>query len=201
MVEITVHGAQEANAALATLSRGLEQRAAFHAELAGDAERLTRDYLIKISRERHRTANRLGANPTGHLARAAGAVESSSSDEQATVRIDHPGIIRAFEDVLIRPGPGKKYLTIPLIAEAYGTTASEQKLLGNMLVFIRTRGGGKGGVLMKPGGEAGGMGTAWYLLVEKVRQSQDRTLLPSDEAYAQVARVAGARYIDRLLQA
>ena len=46
------------------------------------------------------------------------------------VRVPIPGLKRAWEDVEIRPGPGKDFLTLPKAAIAYGRKVAEVRALG-----------------------------------------------------------------------
>ena len=85
---------------------------------AGALQALVMRHLQKVARERHNTASRLGATPTGFWAGAAQAVRLHTHANDAEVSVTHPGIARAVRDVLIRPRRAKA-LAIPLHAEAY----------------------------------------------------------------------------------
>lgn len=152
---------------------------------------LTKEYLLTVTGARHDTANRLGATPTGHWAQAAEKASAKADDNGATINVDHPGIGRAGHDVEIVPTGGRQYLTIAVIAAAYGRRAREF----DNLVFIRT---GGAPVLMMPNGDSS-FGTIYYVLVKHVLQPQDRTLLPSDEEYQQAALEAMRDYVNYLV--
>jgi hypothetical protein len=172
------------------LRGGLADRRQLHARLAVQGAEFTRDYLRGL--KRHKTATALGARPTQHHARAARGIESDSDGEKASIRIPRSsGLARAFQDMVIRPGSGKKLLTIPADKRTYGKRAGE--FAPGVLVFVfsvekRTP------LLIF----ADGSGVA-YWLTPVVRQKQDRTLLPSDKGYRELAQGVTRLYIDELL--
>lgn len=148
---------------------------------------LVRDYFLLLQGTRHATSERLGAQPTNYWGKAAESVaqpENMSADQDAAhVLIAAPGISRALGDIDIYPGEGKQYLTIPIAAESYGnrilmgedTPRFEHGFFftskkGN-LIYAQKQGKGKDAVIHP-----------LYLLLPSVHQSQDRTLLPSDDA-------------------
>lgn len=171
------------------LRRGLADRRPLHAEMAVEAERLTRQYVRGL--DRHRSAERLGANPTGHLEKASASIESGHDAAMAFVRIPRAtGLARAFGTFYIRPGSGKKYLTIPGARETYGKRVGEFP----EGTFAFTIMAGRYPVLV--------FRETWslaYWLRTSVTIEQDRTLLPSDQAFRAVARGAKDRYVRRLL--
>jgi hypothetical protein len=171
------------------LRGGLANRAPLHAQIAVQAEDFTRAYLRGLNR--HRTATALNATPTGHHARAARGVESASNANAAILRIPRSsGLGRAFRDVTIRPGSGKKFLTIPADKRTYGKRAGE--FAPQDLAFTIV--GGRYPALMFRDGW-----TVAYWLRREVKQTKDRTLLPSDKAYREIARNETAIYMDQLL--
>lgn len=197
-VELTIGG--NAQAMLSQLKTGMVNRVDLNHDIAARAENTTRDYLLSLSQSRHATADALGATPTGHLERAAESVSSSSDADAATISITSPGIGRAFHDVTITPGSGKKYLTIPATAEAYGKRAgafSDLRLAffkGGLLALVKAdqsrvsdrKESGYGVESNAAQGKRAPLQAAsrppvYYWLKTSVRQKQDRTLLPSDE--------------------
>jgi len=135
-----------------------------------------RDHLRALAQSRHTTAEKLGATPTGHLEQAARAIEGSpvsATSSEATLTINHVGMIRALKDVTILPK--KQFLTIPMNAIAYGRRIGE---CDQVQIVHR--------------GEAVRTDIAAYILVRSVTQKQDRSLLPSD-AELQDAAVLGAK--------
>lgn len=182
-MRMTIDITNEASAALLALSAELGDLTATNKRIAAAEENFFRDYLRSIASRRHATARRLGAQPTGFFERAAESPEGTADRTGATITVSpRSAFARAFGDVEIKPGPGKRYLTIPVAAAAYGRRAGE---FGGGLVFIRT-GPGKVPVLAKAGGDDGIL-QVMYLLVKKVTQKQQRELLPSDEAIAATA--------------
>ena len=101
---------------------------------AGALQVLVMRHLQKVARERHDTANRLGATPTGFWSGSAQAVRLHTHANDAEVSVTHPGIARAVRDVIIRPRRAKA-LTIPLRAEAYGRRPRELERLSGAALF------------------------------------------------------------------
>jgi hypothetical protein len=156
----------------------------FHERWGERVENLTRDYLGKIAVERHKTADSLGARPTGILSRAAESPEYSATGEKVVLTI-RPGevLARAFRDVEIFPRNGRKWLTIPIHRRSYGKRAGEFKD-----IFFLWIAEASSAFLVERA--ANGNLIFLYLLVRKVMQKQDRTLLPSDEAYLEEGEAA-----------
>jgi hypothetical protein len=168
------------------LRAALGDRRQLHARLAVEAGEFTRGYLRRL--DRHKTAAALGAKPSGHHARAAQAIEADSNAEAAVIRIPRSsGLRRAFQEIVIRPGSGKKFLTIPADKRTYGRRAGE--FAPGVLAFAVTR-DTKTPVLVFTDGS----GVAYFLRTV-VTQKQDRTLLPSDQAYRTITRTVLAGYL------
>ena len=87
-------------------------------------------HIRSYMRTKHTSAHMLGARPTGHYEKGAAAITMTADQSGAEVRIPIPGLRRAWEDVEIRPGPGKRALTLPRAAIAYGRTVAEVRALG-----------------------------------------------------------------------
>lgn len=185
-------------------------------------QEVTRDHLVRLSGERHTTAQRLGASRSGHLGKAAEAVAEPGAlqvaDRSATLTIDYPGMSRAFRSVTITPH-SSKFLAIPVHAMAYNSSPRDPKFQGLVAVV-----NGSQGVLMlpQPGSETryrtrrykrdtgnqpgrdydeetttgSRFGTVMFVLKRSVTQRQDRSLLPSDEQWARAA-VEGAKSVVR----
>lgn len=194
-IQVTLAGLSEADMALQDLRNAIARRGPMHARMAVRGQQFTQDYLRNLNR--HRSAERLGASPTGHHAKAAASVEARSDDDQALLVIPRrTGLGRAFSDVVIRPGSGRKYLTIPAHQTTYGRHVRDFaedtfhfaaiKSWRVFLALVFTSGPYKG--------EVG------YWLKREVKQKQDRTLLPSDEGYAGVARRASIEYLTNLIE-
>lgn len=186
-VEINV--TETASPVLAQLRSALEDPTGLHVRMAERVEVLVSDYLRQIAPRRHATANRLGATPTGILEKASEGVESQGDRDFATITI-RPGepLARVFGDVVIEPSSGKKFLTIPVAAAAYGKRAREF----DDLVFLRV--GMRNTPVLAQRAKNGNM-TTYYVLVKRVTQKQDRTLLPSDGALLGEMEAAAEDYL------
>ena len=126
MIHIEIDATDADMPTLRRLRTALAERGSLHARLAGDAEKFVKVRGAVTSRTEHRIANRLGAKPTQHLAKAYQAIESASNSEAAILRVPRASRLRAaFGDYVVRPGSGKKYLTVPVHPDAYGRRAGE----------------------------------------------------------------------------
>lgn len=164
----------------------LSDRRGLHSQVAVEATEFTRAYVRKLNR--HRTAESLGARPTQHHAKAALGMEADSDAAAAVIRIPRvSGLRRAFQDFVIKPGSGKKYLTIPADKRTYGKRAGE--FAAGVLAFAMTK-ETRTPVLVFTDGS----GVAYFLRAV-VKQKQDRTLLPSAEAYQKITRTVLAGYL------
>jgi hypothetical protein len=147
---------------------------------------------------RHGSAERLGANPSGFRAKAAARVTAQSDAEEGRVMIPrNTGLGRAFGNVVLRPGSGRTYLTIPAHRETYGRVVRDfpeetfkfaviQSWKTFLALIFRETGGGH----VK--GEVG------YWLRREITQKADRSLLPSDTEYAAAARGGAIDYLRSL---
>ena len=176
---------------LKRLQSQLTDRTELNAKIAATAETLTRRYLIEVAAPvRHKTAERLGATPTGYLGRRANAIESRGTKDAAIVslgseadifaRVDGPVIVRAR---------AAKFLTIPATAAAFGRRARE--IGGLFPVTFKT---GSKALVQKDGKKL----KVFYWLKEAVTLPQDRELLPSDEGYEKAAELAAQDFVDAL---
>lgn len=192
-VEVEVTGAQRVRGLLAQLEAGLRDRSGVHAEIAGESETLTAEYLRGLNR--HRTANRLGAAPTYHYENSSRLVEGQSDSEAATVRMPRStGLGRAFRKLTIRPTrSGIKYLTIPAHRRTYGKRVSDFPADAFRFVLFGKR---HRALLFASGSDKGDVA---YWLKKSVTIAQDRTLLPDEEAYQAAAVGASRRYVRRIL--
>lgn len=131
-------------------------------------------HIRSYMRSKHTTAHMLGARPTGHFEKGTAAITTTADSTGAEVRIPIPGLSRAWGDVTIRPGPGKRALTLPRAALAYGRTVAEVRALG-WKVF-RPKGTNW---LMGTQGDDKATLTLLYTLVGGVVQRRDPSLLPT----------------------
>lgn len=180
------------------LGDSIADRTALNDKIGLNELSLVQDHLTNISNERHATANQLGAEPSNFWQNPGGYTESSADANSASVSIHHAGIGRAARDITIEPGPGKKFLTLPLLAEAYN-----QRAAGLENLFVIKSHEGALFLARHEDGKAQGDGNGLqvlYLLVTSVTQKQDRTLLPPDVAFVQTAIQSCQDYFDALLQ-
>lgn len=163
------------------------------------AETCVKRHVARLSRERHSSAERLGARPTGHWDASLVNLEGTAPSE-ARVKVAIPGAARAFGPVEIRPVQAGA-LAIPLHAMAYGVRPKE--LARRMETFtIRRKDRPQGaeeavifGRLVRSTGRGRKRKTTeeivpLYKLKARVRQRQDPTLLPDDEDIAEAAAKA-----------
>ena len=129
-------------------------------------------HIRSYMRTKHTSAHMLGARPTGHYEKGAAAITMTADQSGAEVRVPIPGLRRAWEDVEIRPGPGKRALTLPRAAIAYGRTVAEVRALG-WTVFRP-----KGTNWLMGSHEGDKSATLLYTLVGGVVQRRDPSLLP-----------------------
>lgn len=150
---------------------------------------LVRSHLSKLGSWKHQSAERLNAQPTGFLQKAARGTVHQASEAGGEVIIPAP-LGRAFHDVEIRPRVAGA-LTIPASAEAYGKRAGVLSALGWKIWRPKKRDflmGSINGVEPK----------ILYWLKESVHQKQDRELLPSDAEMQRIAAGAMMAEIRRI---
>lgn len=192
-IGIDLGGGSEAASAVQEMRNALSSRRGLHTHMAERVKRVTQKYLRQLNR--HGSAERLGAKPTGHDAKAAAAVEAQSDEDAARVLIPRrTGLGRAFADVIIKPGSGKTYLTIPAHQLTYGRPvrsfpkgAFRFSVLHSWRTFAC--------LMWVEDGSGHRAGEVAYWLRKEVSQKKDRTLLPSDELYAKEARYAALEYL------
>jgi hypothetical protein len=190
-INVTVRGMTEATGYLQNLRNALADRTQLNTQLAMDMREFTQAYLI--ADERHATAEALGATPTGHRAKigkSENLIEAQATREAAVLRIPrNTGLGRAFHDVDIKMRD--KMLVRAAAAATYGK--SPRDFAEGVLKF---------GIINErfPGLVFAADNAPAFFLMRKVHQKQDRTLLPSDEGYAEAARRSMTAYLTRLLQ-
>lgn len=156
---------------------------------------LVRLHIMKETPKRHTTAAELGAKATGHLEKAARKTVFTADTEHGEVVIPAPGFGRAFHDVEITP-TNSRALTIPIHQLAYGKRIRELQALGwTTFVPKRSEGALMSGLVM---GSRDGEVVPLYVLKQRVRQKQDRTLLPSDTEINSTAARAMIAEIQRV---
>lgn len=197
ILSIDVIGLAEATGELQRIRAAFADRRELHGLIAGDARDLTRDFVAKDAS--HKSAQLLGATPTGFRKESAKRITAVSNEEFAAVKIPrNTGLGRAFGDIIIVPGSGRTYLTIPADIETYGKSARLFPQDSFHFAVLQTH-RGPAPVLMwskTSGGHT--KGTVAYWLRRKVIQKQDRTLLPSEEDYRKIGRDRAVNYITSL---
>jgi len=172
------------------------ERRPLHAYMADEVATLARRHVSKL--HQHATAQALGARPTRHLSRAARGIEAAADEQAGSILIPAASRLRAaFGPYVIKPGAGKKYLTIPVHPAAYGKRAGEFP----DLVFIRT-GPNKTPILARPASSRSGASglETMYILVRSARIPEDKTLLPWEEIPIAASRAAAA-FIQQMIDA
>jgi hypothetical protein len=175
------------------------------------AVNLTRNHLFRLNGER---ANRLGGKRTNFYAQAARGTSFELTPTGFVQSVNQVGIGQRYFGGTITPKGGKKYLTIPMRAEAYGKRAGEFNNLrfamvpgiGPALVETeatslrktRSKKGGVSTTRFKSAGEVGG--GVMFRLVRKVTQQADPSVMPAREDYVGAMNAAGRSYVSRLLE-
>lgn len=186
-LEITVTGYIEAFEDVDILARVLQDRSEMHARMAADCTRFVQEYLLATPR--HKTATKLGAAPTGHREAGARSLSAASDATSASVRIPRrTGLGRAFSDIMIAPGAGRTYLTIPAEARTYGRSVRD--FPEGTFKFAILHAHRPFPVLLFASDNQ-----VAYWLRRQVLQKQDRSLLPSNEALREVGRRSAVSYL------
>lgn len=157
---------------------GPEGRKELHDAAAAQLFADVRAHLRGYAQSHHKSANKLGATPTGHLEKAAATMEHASSADSATVTINSHGIKRVWGAVTIRPIKAKA-LTIPVHWLAYGKRVGE---LQRTMTVYRPKGADFLATTIDQ------VMTPLYVLKAAVTLPQDRLILPSDVALGQSVR-------------
>ena len=135
---------------------------------------------------------------TGFMEQAARKTVFHADAEHGEVVIPSPGFGRAFHDVEIVPTHGAA-LTLPISEFSYGRRVKELRSMGWVIFSPKKSEGAKEnlGTLMGYGPD-GGQAIPLYILKRRVRQRQDRSLLPSDAAISTTASCAMLSEINRI---
>lgn len=177
---------------LAALEKVLTDPAGLYEVIALDLEEFGREFVTRAAADRHSTARRLGARPTGYLENAAQTFEAKATVGGVQLQVAGAIFKRTEGPVVIR-GREKQLLTIPAIAGAYGRRAGEIEGLRFVLfkksgvkALVRNRGKGKDRTM-----------EVWFWLKEEVTLPQDPGLLPTPEQYALAAEPGAAFYLEK----
>lgn len=201
VLSVDITGMAEALGEVQRLRDAITNRGPMHAAIAGTLLPFTQEYVVKNAT--HKNADRLGAQRTGFRDKAADTLGSGSDDEFAFVSIPRvTGLGRAFYDVTIRPGSGRKYLTIPECAETYGHVARDFGKDAFKFSFSAELPDGSF-VTALVWTESSGKhekGDVAYSLWTEIGIKQDRTLLPRDEDFERVGRETAQAYLAYILK-
>lgn len=172
--------------------------------LGQGAARVVRHHLVA----KNATPNKLGGRRTNFYNRAAQSVNVQvPAPGTSVVSINKVGLRQRLEGGWIRPTGGRKFLTIPAIAEAHGRRASEFSNLrfgytqgrngglvpalveasSTQLKFGRQRKDGTRAVSVT--GSSGGR--AYFFLARQVFQQADPSVLPTQQQIAEGAAEGG----------
>lgn len=170
--------ADEATPMLTATIAGLRDRTELNRFVADEVEMLTFAHVSQLALTRHTTADRLGAKPTGHLEDAARSIESQATRNAAVLAFARAsGLQRAWRSILIKPGPDKKALAIPVHADSYGVRAGDMK----DLVLLKL--GPRNTAVLARRVDGSKFLETLYLLLPQVLQKQDPSLMPTDDEY------------------
>ncbi len=195
MIGVTVKIDDQATPFLAQVKDAVGKPRGLHTRIAARVEIGVRDYIRTTGDDRHRTARNLGATPTLHYIRAAQTVKGRAVETGAEVTLRGAIFARTDRDVTVR-ARAAKYLTIPNTRYSYGRRARE---IGG-LRFVKFRNGTAALVRDVSGG--GPLSTTTrrsvtvvYWLKKSVLLRRDRTLLPSDAAFAEQMEAGAEDYL------
>ena len=191
-LKIDIAVSDKATPVLADLHRELTDRTGLHKYIGAAAEAGTRLHIRSAATQRHTTAGKLGAKPTGYLTKRAELVEGTGNAEQAEITVTGAIFKRVFGPVTVRP-VAKKMLAIPMRAEAYGKRPGE---FDDLFVYRS-----KQGRLFLAKQIAPGRLQFYFLLKASVVLPQDRGLLPSEAQFGQLAELAARGYLRKQLRA
>ena len=177
-------------------------RQTINQELAIKATLLTQRHLYKIAPSRHKTAERLGATPTGYLSIIAEHLEPYADNRSAKVLLN--GLVgaeifaRTLGPVVVVP-KRVNWLTIPAAAESYGRRARSFSDLKFIPFPSGTRALARVKIVMVPGKRKTlikkRVPEVLYWLRKSVTLPMDRGLLPSDEEYAAEESTAAGDFV------
>ncbi len=158
------------------------------------AGNLVRRHLKAIGMQRHNTASRLGAKPTGHFDVSRHPVTSRVEGDDGLIEIAIPGISRARRDLTISP-VRSRLLTIPKHAAAYGHTVETLRRRG-WKIF---RPGKK--KVLRGYRNKGEEPVILFALADSAHQKHDPSLLPTDADMGRTAAEAMTKEIRRVMSA
>lgn len=189
-LQVNIQVNDTATPVLARLHQELRDRIELNRYIAAAAEAGTRIHIRVVAQQRHTTAERLGSQPTGYLAKRAEMVEGKGDSSGARITVTGAIFRRVLGPVVIRP-KSAKMLTIPWRAEAHGRRAREFEGL-----FVYRSKQGKLFLAKRDGQRIKFL----FLLKAQVTLPQDRGLLPTEEQYGQAGELAARGYLRKILR-
>jgi len=184
-----------ASADLRAIGEELSKPAVLHAAIAGAAENWIKETGSVIAAGQHASATRLGAEPTGHLAKAYEQIESQSDDSGASLLVPRASrLAAAFGPVIVKPGAGKYYLTIAVAEDSYGKRAGEF----DDLFFARVGPKHQPVLAQKTTGRGTQDLDVKYILVTEANIPEDPSLIPFEEL-GEISGIAAEEYLDALI--
>ncbi len=192
-LQLTINVSGLSSAQMAAAAAAMGDGAKLNDRVAVDAEKFVKKRGRITAATEHKTAESLGARPTGHLLNAYEAIQHVSDATSATLLVPRASRLRAaFGKYVCTPKPPRKFLTIPTAAAAYGHRAREF----SDLKFIRS----KLGRLFLVRKDAQGNIEPMYLLVQRAEIPEDPALIPFEDLFAN-ARDSAEAYYDEALKA
>ena len=194
LMSVHMEGMGKVHELMAQLGPSNRQR--LHAVGAKHLENLVKRHIARYAPVKHFSSTRLNARKTRHYEKGVNRITSSATGDGGEVSIPIPGISRALGDISISAPTrnGKRYLTIPKHAAAYGSSVSELKKNG-WKIFRP----GEAQILLGYR-NAGDEPVVLFALAEKVNQRKDPSLLPSEMACSNAVCKGIATTINRRLQ-
>jgi len=202
MIAFEISSMDDASLVIEDNGRLGEHREELNRLIAVDCTMLTETHLELIAPFHHKTAERLGAQPTNYLYAIAELLQPYWDNTRASILFPTQGLeifARVNGPVEVRAIRGK-YLTIPATAEAYGVRATTIPGLKFIPFANGTRALVRQSVTMVPGKRPGTLkkqivNDPIFWLKESVVLPEDQTLLPYPDQYADTAAAATTEYI------
>lgn len=209
-IEITDEASPAIRAAMELPHSGL-----FQDVMARVGENFLRDWFIALDAQR---PNALGGDRTHFYSSTGQGVTSERIPDGVRFSINQLGIRQRYQGGVIEPTGGKRYLTIPAIAEAYGRRAGE---FSNLRLVFRRRDGqvravaleeapatevnlGKRGQRKKDNSDVYSFaqktgGRIYFWLVPRVVQQPDPSVMPSEADFAEAVLAGAEPYAQYLI--
>ena len=164
----------------------------------------TRSWLLRLAADRHATAEKLKATPTGVIRSAAQNTRAEEDQGEHYVAVPHPLFRRAFRDVTIAPRKAGA-LAIPMARASYGRGP---RTMGQLFVWSRKRGtagkGDKGAAFLARSvgkGKNARLELLYLLWRGRIVQKKDSTLLPGRATLGEAAGKGVRMALGRVLKA